>query len=78
MLADAQMKLAEMYRQQHKLALAERYSAAAFEHTSLTKDLFTAPARLEFTAQLQWDLQRRTAARRSITRALEISEGLLD
>ncbi len=51
MLADAQMKLAEIYRQQRKLALAERYAAAAFAHTSLTKDLFTAPARLEFTAQ---------------------------
>jgi CHAT domain-containing protein len=77
MLADAQMKLAEIYRQQRRLALAERYAAAAFAHTSLTKDLFTAPARLEFTAQLQWDLGRRTEARLSITRALEISEGLL-
>lgn len=77
MLADAQMKLAQIYRQQHKLALAEHYSAAAFAHTSLTKDLFTAPARLEFTAQLQWDLGRHTEARRSILRALQISEGLL-
>ena len=77
MVADAQMKLAEIYRRQHRLALAEHYSAAAFAHTSLTKDLFTAPARLEFTAQLQWDLGRRTAARHSIARALEISEGLL-
>jgi CHAT domain-containing protein len=77
MLADAEMKLAEIYREQHKLALAERYGSAAFAHTHLTNDLFTAPARLEFTAQLQWDLGRRTQARRSIMRALEISEGLL-
>ncbi len=77
MLADAQMKLAEIYRQQRKLALAERYASSAFAHTSLTKDLFTAPARLELTAQLQWDLGRRAAARHSIARALEISEGLL-
>jgi hypothetical protein len=77
MLSDAQMKLAEIYRQQHKLALAERYSSAAFAHTSLTKVLFTAPARLEFTAQLQRDLGRRREARRSIMRALQISEGLL-
>jgi CHAT domain-containing protein len=77
MLADAEMKLAKIYREQHKLALAERYAAAAFEHTHLTNDLFTAPARLEFTAQLQWDLGRRADAHRSIMRALEISEGLL-
>jgi CHAT domain-containing protein len=77
MLADAEMKLAEIYREQHKLALAERYASAAFAHTHLTNDLFTAPARLEFTAQLQWDLGRRVQARRSIMRALEISEGLL-
>ncbi|HEX5422372.1 MAG TPA: CHAT domain-containing protein [Candidatus Acidoferrales bacterium] len=77
MLADAQMKLAEIYRKQRKLTLAEHYAATAFAHTSLTKDLFTAPARLEFTAQLQWDLGRRAQARRSIMRALEISEGLL-
>jgi CHAT domain len=77
MLADAEMKLAEIYREQHKLALAERYGSAAFGHTHLTNDLFTAPARLEFTAQLQWDLGRRADARRSIMRALEISEGLL-
>jgi len=77
MLADAEMKLAEIYREQHKLAFAERYGSAAFAHTHLTNDLFTAPARLEFTAQLQWDLGRRSQARRSIMRALEISEGLL-
>ncbi len=77
MLADAEMKLAEIYRQQHKLALAEQYAAAAFEHTHLTNDMFTAPARLEFTAQLQWDLGRRSDARHSIMRALDISEGLL-
>lgn len=58
MLADAQMKLAQIYRQEHKLALAEHYSAPAFAHTTLTKDLFTARARLEFTARLQWDLGR--------------------
>ena len=77
MLADAEMKLAEIYREQHKLAFAERYGSAAFAHTHLTNDLFTAPARLEFTAQLQWDLGRPAQARRSIMRALEISEGLL-
>jgi len=77
MLADAEMKLAEIYREQHELALAERYASAAFAHTHLTNDLFIAPARLEFTAQLQWDLGRRTQARRSIMRALEVSEGLL-
>jgi CHAT domain-containing protein len=77
MLADAEMKLAEIYREQHKLALAERYASAAFTHTHLTKDVFTAPARLEFTAQLQWDLGRRAEARRSILRALEVAEGLL-
>jgi CHAT domain-containing protein len=77
MLADAEMKLAEIYREQHKLALAERYASAASAHTHLTKDLFTAPARLEFTAQLQWDLGRRAEARRSIMRALDVSEGLL-
>src|SRR4051794_17906272 len=77
MLADAEMKLAEIYRKQHRLALAERYAAAAFSHTHLTNDVFTAPARLELASQLQWDLGRRTQARRSIMRALEISEGLL-
>jgi CHAT domain-containing protein len=77
MLGDAEMKLAHIYREQHKLAMAEHYAAAAFAHTHLTKDLFTAPARLEFAAHLQWDLGHRTDARRSITRALEISEGLL-
>lgn len=77
MLADAEIKLAEIYRKQHRLALAERYAAAAFAHTSLTNDVFTAPARLELTAQLQWDLGKRTQARRSIMRALDISEGLL-
>jgi CHAT domain-containing protein len=77
MLADAEMKLAEIYREQHRLAVAERYAAAAFAHTRLTNDVFTAPARLERTAQLQWDLGRGTQARRSIMRALEISEGLL-
>jgi hypothetical protein len=66
MLADAEMKLAEIYRQQHNLALAEHYAAGAFADTHLTNDVFTAPARLEFTAQLQWDLGRRTEARRSI------------
>ena len=77
MLADAEMKLAEIYCEQRKLALAERYASTASEHTHLTKDLFTAPARLEFTAQLQWDLGRRAQARRNIMRALEVSEGLL-
>ena len=77
MLADAEIKLAEIYRKQHRLALAERYAAAAFAHTRLTNDLFTAPARLELAAQLEWDLGKRTQARRSIMRALEISEGLL-
>jgi len=77
MLADAEMKLAEIYREQHRLALAESYAAAAFAHTHLTNDVFTAPARLELAAQLQWDLGRRMQARRSIMRALEISEGLL-
>lgn len=77
MLADAEIKLAEIYRKQHRLALAERYAAAAFAHTRLTTDVFTAPARLELSAQLQWDLGKRTQARRSIMRALEISEGLL-
>jgi CHAT domain-containing protein len=77
MLGDAETKLAHIYRDQHKLAMAEHYAAAAFMHTHLTKDLFTAPARLEFAAQLQWDLGHRAEARRSIMRALEISEGLL-
>lgn len=77
MLADAEMKLAQIYREQHKLALAERYASRAFAHTHLTNDLFTAPARLEFAAQLQWDLGRRADARRSIMQALEISEGML-
>lgn len=77
MLADAQMKLAEIYRKQHKLALAERYATDAFSHTQLTKNTFTAPARLEFVAELQWDLGHRAQARRSIMRALETSEGLL-
>lgn len=77
MLADAEIKLAEIYRKQHRLALAERYAAAGFAHTRLTNDVFTAPVRLELTAQLQWDLGKRTQARRSIMRALEISEGLL-
>src|SRR6185437_5081587 len=66
MLADAEMKLAEIYREQHKPALAERYGSASRAHTHLTKDLFTAPTRLEFTAQLQWDFGRRAQARRSI------------
>ncbi|MDQ2948715.1 MAG: CHAT domain-containing protein, partial [Acidobacteriota bacterium] len=77
MLADAEMKLAEIYREQRRLALAEHYAAAAFAHTHLSNDVFTAPARLELTAQLQWDLGRRSQARRSVMRALEISEGLL-
>lgn len=77
MLADAEMKLAEIYREEHRLAVAERYAAAGFAHTHLTNDVFTGPARLELAAQLQWDLGRRTQARRSIMRALEISEGLL-
>jgi hypothetical protein len=51
MLADAEMKLSEIYREQHRLAVAERY-AAAFAHTHLTNDVFTAPARLELAAQL--------------------------
>ncbi len=75
MLSDAETKLAHIYRDQHNLAMAEHYAAAAFTHTHLTKDLFTAPARLEFEAQLQWDLGRHEEARRSIMRALEISEG---
>ena len=77
MLADAQMKLAHIYRQQHKLALAERYATAAFAHTQLTKNLFTAPARLEFAAQLAMGHghgNRKLA--KSIMRALDISEGL--
>jgi len=77
MLGDAETKLAHIYRDQHKLAMAEHYAAAAFSHTHLTKDLFTAPARLEFAAQLQWDIGHHADARRSIMRALEISEGLL-
>jgi tetratricopeptide (TPR) repeat protein len=77
MLGDAEMKLAHIYRDQHKLAMAEHSAAAAFTHTHLTNDLFTAPSRLEFAAHLQWDLGRRADARRSIMRALEISEGLL-
>jgi hypothetical protein len=53
MLADAEIKLAEIYRKQHRLALAERYASAAFSHTRLTNDVLTAPARLELTAQFQ-------------------------
>ena len=42
MLADAEMKLAEIYREQHRLALSERSASSAILHTHLTNDLFTA------------------------------------
>jgi CHAT domain-containing protein len=77
MLADAEMKLAHIYSEQHKLALAEHYAASAFGHTHLTNDLFTAPARLEFAAQLDWDIGQKSEAREKIMRALDISEGLM-
>jgi hypothetical protein len=77
MLADAEMKLAQIYRKRHQVALAEHYATAAFGHTHLTNDLFIAPARLEFAAQLDWDMGHKSHARKKIMRALDISEILL-
>ncbi len=77
MLGDAEMKLADIYLQQQNLAVAERYADAALSHTSLTNDLFTAPARLEFTAHLEWALGHQQKAQQRISRALDVAEGLL-
>ena len=77
MLGDAEMKLAEIYLDQHNLVQSEHYADAAFSHTRLTNDLYAAPARLEFIAHLQWELGRRQDAQRRIDRALDIIEGFL-
>jgi CHAT domain-containing protein len=77
LFSECEMKLADVYRQQHDFRRAEAAAAAAVAATGGSSDIYLAPARLRTLAAVESALGRKAKANELLQRATDIVEGFV-
>jgi len=77
LFSECEMKLADLYRQQHDLRTAEAAASAAISATGGSSDIYLAPARLRTLAAVESALGRKAKADELLQRATDIVEGFV-